>query len=244
MRRKTVEKPGRRQPARFGILVLLWLTCGLVGWAQDAPQPREGIPAASAPELVHPAGYRLHLGDKIEIRFFYQPELNQETIIKPDGRISLQLIGEVNAVGLTTGELERRLTELYADILVDPVISVILKEYVKPRVFISGEVTRPGPYELRQGETLAQALALAGGFTPRAHRKMVIHARPMGEGQLRVTVIDATKLFGRHPDPELNLALKDGDLIYVPESKLSRLSKILSALRIQTFGLFTDPFRR
>lgn len=244
MRRKTVEKPGRRQPVQFGVLIFLWLTPSLIGWAQDEPPHQEGVPAAGAPQLVHPAGYRLHLGDKIEIRFFYQPELDQETVIKPDGRISLQLIGEVNAVGLTTGELEERLTRLYADVLVDPVISVILKEYVKPRVFISGEVNKPGPYELRQGETLAQALALAGGFTPRAHRKMVIHARPMGEGQLRVTVIDATKLFGRHPHPELNLALRDGDLIYVPESKLSRLSKILTALRIQTFGLFTDPFRR
>lgn len=209
----------------------------------DHPQLPTGA-STGAPTLITSTGYRLHHGDKIEVRFFYQPELNQEAVIKPDGTVSLQLIGELRAEGITVPELERQLMQQYSKILVDPVISVVLKEYVQPRVFIGGQVAKPGSYELRDGDMLAQALLLAGGFTPQAHRKQVIHARPVGEGQLRVTVIDATRLFSPNPDPDLNLALKDGDLIYIPESKLSRLSDILNALKLQTFGLVLDPLRR
>jgi polysaccharide export outer membrane protein len=272
MKRKTVEKPGWRQlaPPRlriadcglridFGFLrfpILLLLLLSTTGWAQN-DQPPPIIPSSGltendlqpirnpepAPQLITTPGYRLHEGDKIEVRFFYQPELDQQVVVKPDGTISLQLIGDVRAEGITVPELEKLLVQRYSRILVDPTISVILKEYVKPRIFVGGEVAKPGPYELRDGDMLAQALLLAGGFTPEAHRKMVIHARPVGEGQMRVTVVDATKLYSRNPDPDLNLALKDGDLIYVPESKLSRLGNILQMLHLQTFGLVIDPFR-
>lgn len=258
MKQEAVEKPGWRQPTppRFSIFdfgdwigelrfpILLILLLGTTGWAQSGDQLPPPPPASPPTLITSGSGYRLHQGDKIEVRFFYQPELNQEAVVKPDGTVSLQLIGDVPAVGLTPQQLEQQLTKQYAKSLVDPVISVVLKEYVKPRIFVGGQVAKPGAYELRDGDTLAQVLFLAGGFTPQAHRKMVIHARPVGEGQLRVTVIDTTKLYARNPDPDLNLTLKDGDLVYVPESRLSRVSAILAALRVQTFGLFIDPFRR
>jgi len=249
--------------ADMKVAILLILLLSTTSWAQNA-QPPMALPSSSAqtdqqpihhppsairhpepvPKLITSPGYRLHQGDKIEVRFFYQPELNQETVVRPDGTVSLQLIGDMRAEGITVTELEQQLVQAYAKILVDPTVSVILKEYVKPRIFVGGQVAKPGPYELRDGDMLAQALLLAGGFTPQAHRKMVIHARPVGEGQLRVTVVDTTKLYARNPDPDLNLALKDGDLIYVPESKLSRVSNILKALNIQAFGMYTDPLRR
>lgn len=196
------------------------------------------------PQLRASSGYQLHQGDKLEVKFFYQPELNQETIVKPDGMISLPLIGDVRAEGLTVPELEQQLTQRYAKELIDPLISVTLKEFVKPRIFIGGYVVKPGAYELRDGDMLAQALLLAGGFMPQAHRKQVIHLRPIGEGQMKVTVVDMTKVYSKHPDPFLNLTLKDGDLIYVPQSKLSRVNDALRALQIQSFGLYTDPLRR
>lgn len=196
------------------------------------------------PQLRASSGYQLHQGDKLEVKFFYQPELNQETIVKPDGMISLPLIGDVRAEGLTVPELEQQLTQRYTKELIDPLISVTLKEFVKPRIFIGGYVVKPGAYELRDGDMLAQALLLAGGFTPQAHRKQVIHLRPIGEGQMKVTVVDMTKVYSKHPDPFLNLTLRDGDLIYVPQSKLSRVNDALRALQIQSFGLYTDPLRR
>ncbi|MCS6803975.1 MAG: polysaccharide biosynthesis/export family protein [Acidobacteriota bacterium] len=200
--------------------------------------------AGGPPQLRTSSGYQLHQGDKLEVKFFYQPELNQETIVKPDGMISLPLIGDVRAEGLTVSELEQKLTERYAKELIDPLISVTLKEFVKPRIFIGGYVVKPGAYELRDGDMLAQAVLLAGGFTPQAHRKQVIHLRPIGEGQMRVTVVDMTKVYSKRPDPFLNLTLRDGDLIYVPQSKLSRINDALRALQIQSFGLYTDPLRR
>jgi protein involved in polysaccharide export with SLBB domain len=231
------------------------------GWAQDErpsapPMPSAIAPVSSTdaasteaqspagtPQLRTSSGYQLHQGDKIEIKFFYQPELNQETIVKPDGMVSLPLIGDVRAEGFTVPELEQQLTKQYAKELVDPLISIVLKEFVKPRIFIGGQVVKPGPYELRDGDMLAQALLLAGGFTPQAHRKQVLHFRPVGEGELRVTIIDMTKVYTRKPDPFLNLALQAGDLVYVPESKLSRLNQTLRLLQIQSFGFYLDPFR-
>jgi protein involved in polysaccharide export with SLBB domain len=221
--------------------VLLMVLLCTTGWAQSNQQ---STPSANAPTLITAPGYHLHQGDVIEVRFFYQPELNQEAVVRPDGTISLQLINDVRVEGLTVQELEQQLAKVYSKFLVDPVISVVLKEYVKPRIFVGGQVTKPGAYELRDGDFLTQALILAGGFTLAAHRKQVVHARPIREGEMRVTVVDATRLFSRNPDPALNLTLRDGDLIYVPESKLSRISDVLTALKLQTFGLVFDPFRR
>jgi protein involved in polysaccharide export with SLBB domain len=239
-----IRNPQSTMSLRVWIYVVVFVSFSVVVcFAQTTGQEPTAQPPVTAPMLVTPgSGYRLHQGDKIEVKFFYQPELNQAAVVKPDGMISLQLIGDVPAEGLTPRELEQRLVQRYAPILIDPSISVIVTDYVKPRIFVGGEVAKPGPYELRDGDSLAQALVLAGGLTPRAHRKQVIHARLIGEGQMRVTVIDTTKLYAKNPDPDLNLTLRDGDLVYVPESKLSRLSDILSALRVQTFGMFTDPF--
>ncbi len=270
MNRKTVEKPGWRQPVQAKVMadggwqmvdllfpILLILLWSATGWGQTqgsspaTPLSTEvaktdgesSTSQSNPPQLIRTPGYRLHQGDKIEVRFFYQPELNQETVVKPDGMISMPLINDVRAEGVTVSGLERQLMERYAPELIDPLISVVLKEYVKPRIFIGGQVVKPGPYELRDGDMLAQALLLAGGFTRQAHRKQVLVARPIGEGDMRVTVVDTTRLYSRNPDPDLNLALRDGDLIFVPESKLSRISGVMDALKLQSFGLVIDPFR-
>jgi protein involved in polysaccharide export with SLBB domain len=82
--------------------------------------------------------YLFELGDVIEIKFFYNPELNERVTIRPDGKISLQLIDEVEAVGLTPSELDKNLTEKYSEVLNNPEVAVIVKEFTRQKVFVGG----------------------------------------------------------------------------------------------------------
>ncbi|MFN0124908.1 MAG: polysaccharide biosynthesis/export family protein [Blastocatellia bacterium] len=175
--------------------------------------------------------YHLRRGDRISVRFFYHPELNEASVmVRPDGYITLQLVGDVKAAGLTPVELKKNLEESYNEHLLRPEITVILLDAIMPRIYVAGQVQRPGSYELRGAETLLQAVIQAGGFTRDAHRKMVLHARPVGDNKLKVTVVDLMKLL--HPEGgESELALREGDYVFVPDSKTARISHVVEAFR-------------
>ncbi len=180
--------------------------------------------------------YRIKIGDKLGIKFLHHPELSEPSlVVRPDGFISLQIIGEAKLEGLTVAEAKARLELAYQEILLRPEITVMLLEYVPLRYFVSGQVNKPGSFEIRAGNTLLQALTLAGGFTPQAHRTMVIHARPNGNKQLKLTVIDVTKLM-KPSGQSVELELQDGDYIFVPDSKLSKLTRIVEAFRFAVPG--------
>lgn len=208
-----------------GLILLLWLS-GVALAQQPADQ--------DAPAQLNT--YRIHKGDKLSIKFLYQPELNEPSIIvRPDGFISLQMIDDVKAEGLTAQELKAALERAYSESLINPVISVSLLEFVAPRVMVGGQVQRPGSYPLREGQTLLQAIMLAGGFTREAHRKMVLHARPVGEHELKVTAVDVGRLL-KPNSPERELVLEDGDYVFVPDSKLSKLTRVIDAFRFAVPG--------
>lgn len=194
--------------------------------------PSAALPADSPPE----SAYRLRRGDKLSVRFLYHSELNEPSlVVRPDGFISLQMVDDVRAAGLTAAELKAAIERAYAEILLSPVITVGVLEFVAPRVYVSGQVARPGSYALRDGNTLLQAIALAGGFTPAAHRKLVLHARSTGERQLRVAAIDVTRLMA--PGSRVNeIELGDGDYVFVPDSKLSKFSRVVEAFSFAVPG--------
>lgn len=180
--------------------------------------------------------YRIRKGDKLGVKFVYHPELSDAAVlVRPDGFISLPMIDDIRAEGLTTSELKVKIERAYAESLVNPVIVVSLVEYVAPHVFVGGQVGKPGSYELRQGQTLMQAIMLAGGFTRDAHRRTVLHARPTGHGDLKITVVDITRLL-KPGSTERELTLQDGDYIFVPDSKLSQVARMVEALRFAMPG--------
>jgi polysaccharide biosynthesis/export protein len=198
----------------------------------QAAAPSAALPADSPTE----SAYRLRRGDKLSVRFLYHSELNEPSlVVRPDGFISLQMVDDVRAAGLTAAELKAAIERAYAEILLSPVITVSVLEFVAPRVYVSGQVARPGSYALRDGNTLLQAIALAGGFTPAAHRKLVLHARSTGERQLRVAAIDVTRLMA--PGSRVNeIELGDGDYVFVPDSKLSKFSRVVEAFSFAVPG--------
>ena len=175
--------------------------------------------------------YRIHQGDKLSVKFLYQPELNETSlVVRPDGFISLQMIDDLHVEGLTVAELKKRLEKMYEEILLKPAITVTVLEFVAPRVFIGGQVNKPGRYDLRDGQTLVQVIFLAGGFTRDANRKMIIHARPDARGEWQIQSANVMKILDQK-GTEKDLTLEDGDYIFIPESKISQLNKAVEGFR-------------
>ncbi|HEX8566444.1 MAG TPA: polysaccharide biosynthesis/export family protein [Pyrinomonadaceae bacterium] len=204
---------------------VLWcLLVSVNAFAQiDLPEPSK----PAAPQT----GYRIKQGDKLSVKFLYHPELNEiSVVVRPDGFISLQMIDDSKAEGLTISELKAQLEKSYNEILLKPVLTVALLEFVAPRVFIGGQVNKPGRYELREGQTLVQVIFLAGGFTSDANRKMVIHARPNGSGDWEIQSANVLKVINQQGEQK-DIALQDGDYIFIPDSKISQINKAVETVR-------------
>ena len=177
------------------------------------------------------ASYRIQKGDKLSVKFFSHPELNEPSlIVRPDGFISLQIIDEVRADGKTVAELKTELEKKYEEILLKPIISVSVIEFIPPRVFIGGQVNKPGRYDLRDAKTVVQIVFLAGGFTEDANRKMVILARPDGNGDWQIQPVNVMKILNQK-STEKDVTLEDGDYIFIPDSTISQFNKAVTTVR-------------
>jgi protein involved in polysaccharide export with SLBB domain len=200
------------------------LFLSVISFAQADSPPPDNSKAA-------PVNYRLKQSDKLSVKFFYHPELNETSlIVRPDGFISLQMIDDIKVEGLTTTELKTRLEKAYNEILLKPIITVTLLEFVAPRVYIGGQVNKPGRYELREGQTLIQVIFLAGGFTRDANRRMVVHARPKDDNSWEIQSSNVLKVLNQKGE-ESDIALKDGDYIFIPDSKISQINKAIEGFK-------------
>jgi protein involved in polysaccharide export with SLBB domain len=193
-------------------LALLALACGT---------PRSPIPEAP-PKAVEIGEYRIEAGDEIEIRFPLNPDMNLRTVIRPDGKLSLQYVGEVRAEGLTPPELAQKLREAYAKELRDPEVSVVVRA-MAARVFVDGAIERPGGYPWSRQITAMQAIARAGGFrdTADTDRFVVLRRGPDGKQQVFEVLLDeAEDEAGRNAD----LFLAPYDIVLVPSSGVSDMN--------------------
>jgi protein involved in polysaccharide export with SLBB domain len=174
---------------------------------------------AAAPQ---PAGtYVLQPGDWVSVKFLKSPEFNEDVVVRPDGMISLQLVGDVVAAGLSPQALAADLTQRYDKELVNPRISVIVRQLgTPPVVYVGGEVGHPGIVPLTSGLTLFQAIQAAGGLSVTAHRKQVILIRKGVDGRPAGHSIDVRPIAsGEHPETDVVLA--PYDVVFVPTSKIA-----------------------
>jgi polysaccharide export outer membrane protein len=207
----------KRWPAPFCLIALAAM---LAGHAL-AQATREGAESSDGD------AYRIRCGDKVGVRFLYQPEFNEPgAVVRPDGFISLPIVSEVMARGLTVSELKAVIEKAYSEALLNPVVTVNLVEFVAPRVYVGGQVARPGSYDLRAAGTLTQAIFLAGGFTREANRKMVLRARPTAGAKMKLTTFNVMQMLS---DPKMaqEVFLRDGDYVFVPDSKLTKVTRVL-----------------
>jgi protein involved in polysaccharide export with SLBB domain len=185
-------------------------------------RPEALPPAQAAPE----AGweYKLQIGDEADVKFFFNPNLNEHVVVRPDGRISLQLVGEIVAAGLTPRELTSQLKQEYSHELSNPELTVIVRTFSAQRVFVGGEVAKPGEFQLVGSLTVLQAVAMAQGFKDTARLAEVIVIRHnVDRTPLAIPVNVKHAINGT--DLSQNMALMPYDVVYVPRSTIANVNK-------------------
>jgi protein involved in polysaccharide export with SLBB domain len=193
-------------------------------------------PAGAAPvqhQQLVPA-YLIQSGDVLDIKFFYNPELNETVTVRPDGYISLQLVDEVMAAGLEPRRLNSILTEKYARELKKPVIAVIVKTFAGQRVYVGGEVGQQGLLTMPAGLTALQAVMQSGGFknTAQPSETLVIRKGP-DRRPVPVRVDLSAALNG---DTNLqDFRLQPDDIVYVPKSPIAKANQFVNQYVEQLF---------
>jgi polysaccharide export outer membrane protein len=172
--------------------------------------------AAADPEkgATPPAGvYRLGAGDKLRIEVYKDAQLSQSLQIRPDGKITLPLVGDVEAAGKTPVELRDVITGHLSEYITHPVVSVIVVEATAAVAYVLGEVARPGPVVLTDGRlTALQAIAMAGGLKDFADRKNIRILRPSLSGSETILFNYNDAIRGRAP-----VYLQANDTVVVPD---------------------------
>ncbi len=178
--------------------------------------------------------YRLHKSDVIELRFTFSPELDQTLAIRPDGFVALQGLGDLLAEGLTISELRESVKQAYKSVLRDPEVGVILKDFAKPYFLAGGQVGHPGKYELRAPTSVAEAVAMVGGFTDQSKHSQVVLFRRLAEGVVESHVLNMKAMLAAR-NLEEDFDLRPGDMLFVPQNRISKLRRYLPASSLSTF---------
>ena len=173
-----------------------------------APGPRPDVHTANtAPD------YRLVPGDKLRIEVYRDAQLSQSLQVRPDGKITLPLVGDVPAEGRTSAELREALVASLKDYNTNPVVTVIVVETVPPVFYVMGEVNNPGTFQIKGQISAVQALAMAGGFKDFAKTKSIKVVRKGARGvQQNLTFNYKEAAAGKGP----GLYVQAGDTIIVP----------------------------
>jgi len=162
-----------------------------------------------------PNAYAIGPGDILEISVWKNPELTTTVPVRPDGRISVPLLGDVQAAGMTPLALKQTLTDGYKEYVTAPGVSVVVKEIHSRKVYVTGEVATPGVYDLQPRAKLMQAIALAGGLTPYAKGSVIVLRDSRdGKQDRRYEVELKSILSGKKPQD--NLLLQPGDTLVIP----------------------------
>ncbi|MEZ4390739.1 MAG: polysaccharide biosynthesis/export family protein [Polyangiales bacterium] len=158
--------------------------------------------------------YRIGPGDLIRVAVFGNNDLSSRVTVRPDGRLTLPLLGEISATGKTVNDVTREITEGYRRFVQDARVAVIIEEVHSYRVFVLGRVTRPGEFEARTPLTITQAMALAGGTTRGANVDAIVVLRRGANGRDERYEVSMNDIVEGHT--QQNFTLRTGDTIMVP----------------------------
>jgi polysaccharide export outer membrane protein len=181
--------------------------------------------------------YRLRKSDTFDLDFALSPEFNQTVAVQPDGYVTLKGVGSIFVEGRTVPELTETVKAAYAKTLHDPVIAIALKDFEKPYFIASGQVEKPGKYDLRSDLTVTEGVAIAGGFNEKAKHSQVVLFRPVPGGGYEAKLVNVKKLLAtRHLSEDVQL--QPGDLLYVPQNTLSKIRPFLPN---SSMGAYYNP---
>ena len=170
--------------------------------------------------------YYLQPGDNIDISFYFNPELNEMVIVRPDGRISLQLIDEVMVAGLTPPQLEKILNEKYTPYLKEPVATVSIPYFGGHKVYIGGQVNSPKVITLSGSTSVTQAIFEARGLRADAHLSDVLIISKNPDGSPTVRKVNIKKALKGKLSAE-EMLLKPYDMVYIPKSPIVKVNEFI-----------------
>lgn len=197
------------------------LTCSLEAGTQQlasAAQPKKakdikGATPAPVTSAALPAEYVVGEGDVLDINVWKETEISKQMTVRPDGIISLPLVGEVQVVGQTPRQIQVLITDRLKAVLTNPQVTVTVVDVRSKKVYITGEVKKSGAYRIDQPLTVLDLIALAGGFTEFANKKHIYILRA-GDNDNRLKFNYNDVVQGRHR--EQNIRLQPGDTVVVP----------------------------
>lgn len=169
--------------------------------------------------------YRIQVGDVLTIQSYFDPTLNQEVVVRPDGRISLTLVDEIGVLGKTPTALDKELTAAYAVYLNAPDISVVVKEAAGQSVYVGGEVATPALLPLQGNLTLLQGVARVGWFLPTGNTKQVLLLRRQADGKFTAFQYNVDRVL-RNESPDVYL--RRYDIVYVPKTQIANLNQFVA----------------
>ncbi|HWB33584.1 MAG TPA: polysaccharide biosynthesis/export family protein [Acidobacteriaceae bacterium] len=208
---------------RYTLLPLWFLPALVPCFAQTAGKPvltpAEPPPSTAAPQPAIQAGgpaesatYVIGPQDQIQVTVWKEPQLSGSLVVRPDGKISLPLLNDIQAAGYTPTQLSNNIAEQLKKFLTDPVVDVTVVAVNSKRVYMVGEIAHVGPIQIMPGMTVLQAIATAGGLTPYANAKKIYILRgdPAHQKQIRFDYNKAKK------GDMQGIVLEPGDTIVVP----------------------------
>ena len=179
----------------------------------DATVAAAATPAASTGK-AHDSSFVIGDDDLLAINVWKEPDVSRSIPVRSDGRISLPLVGEVQAAGLTPLQLEQEITTRLRSYISEPEVTVMVQQINSQKYNILGEVLKPGAYSLTSGTTVLDAIAAAGGFRDFAKKKSIYVLRGTGGSESRITFNYNDVIKGKHS--EENVKLQPRDTIVVP----------------------------
>jgi polysaccharide biosynthesis/export protein len=189
------------------------------GASAQVPSPRGAVPAARAAALANSnaldtaAEYQIGPEDVLDISVWKNPELSRTVPVRPDGKVSLPLLNDFQAAGLTPSSLREQLVSRLSDFVPTPEVSVIVREVHSRKVAVVGAVKTAGRYELKSPMTVLEAIALAQGFTDFAARDRIVVLRQSGGTTTRIPFNYRKIADGAEQE---NFFVRPGDIIVVP----------------------------
>jgi len=191
----------------------------LVEGRKSALPPSDVNAVATAPEasrqtISTPAGYTIGEQDVLNVTVWKEPELSGRAVVRPDGNISLPLVNEIKVVGMTPDQLRTLLTEDYKPFITVPQVSVSVQEINSRKVYVIGQVSHAGAFDINSTRTVLEQISLAGGLKDFANRKKIYVLRTQKGKQVRLPFNYDQVIQGKNE--KQNIVLQPGDTLVVP----------------------------
>jgi polysaccharide biosynthesis/export protein len=210
-------------------------------FGQNNISSSSGSPAPSQPKAAdqptlqsRDERYRLERNDVFDLDFVLTPEFNQTVTVQPDGYISLRGVGDIKVLGQTIPEASASIRAAYANVLDNPPVVIVLKDFDKPYFVAGGWVDKPGKYDLRGETTLSQAIQVAGGLKDGAKTSNVILFRSVSNDWIEVKKFNIKHILSGK-DVREDIHLRPGDMFFVPKSTFASIAPYIPRANLGTY---------